>query len=168
MARRIELEVDYDSSSAPGYYTNFDNYGAILYYAYTVNKNLALELYKSMVSEYKYKEYTEMSLEGLKDTDANVYIALNDLPQVIAFINNEILPSLQLLPLTLDLTTTWNVGNSFEGFLMRQGSFFDYFNIDDIDQDGFTVKYFLANFSQLRDFFQDVVSQNVTYTVIIV
>ncbi|MTH14178.1 hypothetical protein [Flavobacterium sp. LC2016-01] len=71
MARRIELEVDYDDSNAPGFYTNFDNYGAILYYAYSVNKDLALELYKAMVSEYYYKLETDIALEGLTEFDTN-------------------------------------------------------------------------------------------------
>jgi hypothetical protein len=168
MARRIELEVDYDNSSAPGFYTNFDDYGAILYYAYTVNKSLSLELYKSMVSEYSYKEKTGIPINQLTVSYSNVYISLNDLPEVITFINNQILPSLQLLPLNLDLSKTWNIGNSFEAFLMRQGSFFDYFNIDDIEQDGYTVEYFIAVFNKLRNFFQEVVNQNVIYKVAIV
>ncbi|MDY0990346.1 hypothetical protein BSF41_40600 [Flavobacterium sp. ACN2] len=168
MARRIELEVNYDDSNAPGFYTNFDDYGAILYYAFTVNKNLALELYKSMVSEYSYKEKTGMPVGELTNVDSNVYISLNDLPQVITFINNQILPSLQLLPLNLDLTKTWNIGNSLESFLMKQGSFFDYFNIDNIEQDDYTTEYFISVFSKLRDFFQEVVNKNVIYKVAIV
>lgn len=168
MPRRIELEVDYDNSDAPGFYTNFDNYGAILYYAYSVNKDLALELYKAMVSEYYYKLETGMPLEGLTDEDSNVYLPLNDLPQVVTFINNQVLPSLETLPLDLDLTTIWNIGNSLEAFLMNQGSFFEYFNIDDIEQDGYTVQYFIGSFKQLNAFFQDVVDQNVIYMVSIV
>lgn len=168
MARRLELEVDYDNSDAPGFYTNFDSYGAILYYAYSVNKDLALELYKAMVSEYYYKLETGMSLEGLTEEYSNVYLPLNDLPQVITFINDQVLPSLQPLPLDLDLITTWNIGNSLEAFLMNQGSFFEYFNIDDIEQDGYTVQYFIGSFRQLNAFFQEVVDQNVIYMVSIV
>lgn len=168
MARRIELEVDYDNSDAPGFYTNFDNYGVILYYAYSVNKVLAFELYKAMVSEYYYKLETGMPLEGLTDEDSNVYLPLKDLPQVITFINDQVLPSLQPLPLELDLITTWNIGNSLDAFLMNQGSFFEYFSIDDIDHDGYTVKYFIGTFKQLNAFFQEVVDQNVIYKVSIV
>lgn len=167
MARRIELEVDYDNPDAPGFYTDFDAYGAILYYAYSVNKDLALELYKAMVSEYYYKLETEMSLEGLTEEDSNVYLPLSNLPNVVVFIDNEVLPSLQLLPLNLDLTTTWNIGNSLDAFLMNQGSFFEYFSIDDIEQDGYTVKYFIGCFSQLKKFFQEVINQNVIYKVTI-
>lgn len=168
MSRRIELKVNYDNPDAPGFYTDFDSYGAILYYAYTVNPNLALELYKAMVSEYYYKLETEMPLEGLTDDDSNVYLQLSDLPNVILFINNQVLPSLQLLPLTLDLTKIWDIGNNFDAFLTNQGSFFNYFSIDNIEQDGYTVKYFIAVFSKLRTFFQDVVNQNAIYTVEIV
>ncbi|UPZ13681.1 hypothetical protein [Flavobacterium humidisoli] len=168
MARRIELEVDYDNSNSPGFYTNFDDYGAILYYAYTVNKDLAFELYKAMVSEYYFKLETDMPLEGLTEEDSNVYLPLNDLPQVITFINNQVLPSLQLLDLELDLTTTWNIGSSLDAFLMNQGSFFEYFSIDDIEQDGYTVEYFIRVFNKLNTFFQEVVDQNVIYMVSIV
>ncbi|MTH18290.1 hypothetical protein [Flavobacterium sp. LC2016-01] len=168
MARRIELEVDYDNPDAPGFYTNFDNYGAILYYAYTVNQTLALELYKAMVSEYYYKLETGIPLEGLTDENLNVYLPLSDLPHVIAFIDNQILPSLQLLPLTLDLTNKWKIGNSFDAFLMNQGSFFNHFSIDNIEQKGYTVKYFIASFTQLRDFLEDVRIKNTTYTVSII
>ncbi|MBJ2127307.1 hypothetical protein [Flavobacterium sp. IB48] len=167
MARRIELEVDY-STNTLGFYTNFDNYGAILYYAYTINKNLALELYKAMVSEYYYKLETNMPLQGVTEENSNAYLLLDDLPQVISFINNEVLPSLQLLPLTLDLVSVWNIGNSFDAFLMNKGSFFNYFSIDNIKQRGYTVEYFIGVFTQLRDFFQDVKIKNVTYKVSIV
>lgn len=168
MGRRIELEVDYDNSDAPGFYTNFDNYGVILYYAYTVNKDLAFELYKAMVSEYYYKLETGMPLEGLTEENSNVYLPLNDLPKIIQFINNQVLPSLQPLDLDLNLTTTWNIGNSLDAFLMNQGSFFEYFSIDDMEQDGYTVKYFIGSFRQLNAFFQEVVDQNVIYKVSIV
>lgn len=168
MARRIELEVDYDNSNALGFYTNFDNYGAILYYAYTVNKVLALELYKAMVSEYYYKLETNMPLEGLTEEDSNVYLPLNDLPHVITFINDQVLPSLQPLPLDLDLITIWNIGNSLDAFLMNQGSFFEHFSIDNIEQDGYTVQYFIHVFNKLNAFFQEVVNQNVIYKVSIV
>jgi hypothetical protein len=164
MPRRVEFRIN----ASLKILLNIDDYGAVLYYAYTVNQNLALQLYKAMVSEYYYKLETNMPLEELTETNTTVYIAIHDLPQVTTFLDSQVIPSLQLLPLNLDLTTTWDIGDSFEGFLMRQGSFFDYFNIDDIDQDGYTVEYFIAVFSQFRDFFQDVVSQNVTYTVIIV
>ncbi|MTH14177.1 hypothetical protein [Flavobacterium sp. LC2016-01] len=89
------------------------------------------------------------------------------MPQVITFIDKQVLPSLQPLPLNLDLTTTWNIGNSFDAFLMNQGSFFEYFSIDDIEQDGYTVKYFIGTFSKLNAFFQEVVDQNVNYKVTI-
>jgi hypothetical protein len=168
MARRIELEVDYDNPNAPGFYTDFDSYGAILYYAYTVSPNLALELYKAMVSEYYYKLEIGIPLEGLTEENSNVYLPLSDLQNVIAFINNQVLPSLQLLPLDLDLTSTWNIGNSFDAFLINQGSFFNYFSIDNVEQDGYTVKYFLAVFSKLKIFFQEVVNQNLIYKVEIV
>lgn len=168
MARRIELEVDYDNPNAPGFYTNFDNYGAILYYAYTVNQNLALELYKAMVSEYYYKLETDTPLGGLTDANTDAYISINNLPQIISFINNQILPSLHLLPLNLDLAIEWNIGNSFEAFLSKQGSFFNYFNIDDEEQEGYTVKYFIDVYTQLKDFFNDVLNQNVMYKVTII
>jgi hypothetical protein len=165
MSRRIELDINKDDANASGFHTSFDNYGAILYCAYTVNQSMAFQLYKAMVSEYHYKLGYNIPLGNLTDTDEEVYLPLSELSGVISFINNQVLPALQVLPLDLDLTVTWNVGNSLEAFLMNQGSFFDNFNIDDIDQDGYTVSYFIAVFNQLRDFFQDALNQNAIYKV---
>ncbi|MCC9066380.1 hypothetical protein [Flavobacterium piscisymbiosum] len=161
MSRRIEFRIDNNLKIL----LNFDDYGAILYYAYTLNQNLALQLYKAMVSEYYYKLGANIPLEEVTETDINAYLSTNNLPEVNTFINNQILPSLQTLPINLDLTTTWNIGISFEAFLMQQGSFFNYFNIDDIEQDGFTVKYFIDVFIQLREFFEEVTTKNTTYTI---
>jgi hypothetical protein len=168
MSRRIELDIDKNNINASGFYTNFDNYGAILYYAYTVNQNLAFNLYKAMVSEYYYKLEYEIPLGSLTDLDEKVYLPLNELSSVIIFINSQILPALQVLDDDLDLTVSWKIGNSLEEFLMNQGSFFEKFAIDDIEQDGYTVSYFSSVFKQLRDFFQDAVNQNIRYTVAIV
>ena len=72
---------------------------------------------------------------------------------------------MQELPTNLDLATTWNIGTSFEAFLMQQGSFFNYFSVDDIEKDGFTAKYLIEVFIQLKDFFDEAITKNVTYTI---
>lgn len=161
MSRRIEFRIDNDLRIL----LNFDDYGAVLYYAYTVNQNLSLQLYKAMVSEYHYKLAANLPFEGLSESDINVYLSTNNLPEVISFISDQILPSLQLLPIELDLAKKWNIGTSFEAFLMQQGNFFNYFNIDDIQQDGFTVKYLIEVFIQLNDFFDEVKTKNTSYTI---
>ena len=164
MSRRIEFRIDDDLRIL----LNFDDYGAVLYYAYTVNKNLSLQLYKAIVSEYHYKLGSNLPLEGLSESDINAYLPTNNLPEVITFITNQILPSLQLLPIDLDLAKKWNIGTSFEAFLMQQGNFFNYFNIDDIEQNGFTIKYFIEVFIQLKDFLDEVKTKNTTYTISII
>lgn len=161
MSRRIEFRIN----SVLEVMMNYDDYGAILYYAYTVNQNLAFQLYKAMVSEYSYKSEYDIPLGSLTDADEDVYLPLSELSEVISFINNQVIPALNAFPVDLDLSITWNIGNSLEAFLMNQGSFFEKFAIDDIEQDGYTVSYFIAVFNQLKDFFQDVINQNVIYKV---
>ena len=165
MSRRIELDINKYDANASGFYTSYDSFGAILYYAFTINQNLAFQLFKAMISEYTYKSSYNIPLGNLTDDNEDVYLSLPELQGVITFLNNQVIPSLQGLPVNLDLSLNWNIANSLEAFLMNQGSFFEKFAIDDIEKDGYTVSYFILVFIQLKDFFQEALNQNIIYKV---
>jgi hypothetical protein len=118
-----------------------------------------------MISEFHYKLEYEISLGSLTDLDEEVYLPIIELSSVITFIDNQVIPTLQALPLDLDLAINWNIGSSLEAFLMNQGGFFEKFAIDDIEQDKFYVDDLLDKFNRLRVFFQDAINQNIRYTV---
>ncbi|MEL1244102.1 hypothetical protein AAEO56_07520 [Flavobacterium sp. DGU11] len=165
MARRLELYVDKENGDAPGFLTNFDDYGVILYYAFTVNREKAMLLYKAMVNEYQYALGYGLPLNDLTDSNINVCLPIDQIPNVISFITDDILPSLNILPLELNMIDEWNIGQDLEAFLMNQGSFFDNFNIDGIDVDNYAVYYFIGVFNQLLDFFKEVLVWGIKYKV---
>ncbi|AWH86753.1 hypothetical protein HYN59_17280 [Flavobacterium album] len=165
MARRLELFADKENGDAPAFSTNFDNYGVILYYAFTVNKEKAILLYKAMVNKYHYALGYDLPLNGLSDNNTEVCIPIEQIPDVMSFITNDILPSLYVLPLDLNMIDEWNTGEDLETFLMNQGSFFDTFNIDGIVVDNYTVDYFIRIFNKLFHFFEQVFFCGTSYKV---
>ena len=165
MSRRLELSIGNDYSKFV--MMNFDFYGVVLYYAYTIDQSKALQLYKGTISEYYYKLTYDLPLGGLTDADTKVYLPINEFPQVINFINNQILVNLNLLSPSQDLTKLWNVGDSLESFLGSKGGFFLNFGIDDIEIDGYSAYNLTLMFTSLRDFLQFAYSQNTRYDVTI-
>ena len=164
MSRKIEINID-PNYEGEGLDINFDDYGVLLYYAFTVNQEKSLLLYKATKSEYHYRRAYEIPLEGLNESNEEVYIPLSELPELITFLKTEVIPSLEDLPKDLELVESWNIGNSLDVFLYQKGSFFEKFHVDEDVTEGFTPEYLIELFSKYLNVFESANSNNVKYFV---
>ena len=123
MGRRI-IEVELNNVNRICIY--FDHYGLLLYNAFIINQSESLRLYKAMVSEYYYR--LSNNLSAVSEIDENkAYLPLTELPLVIDFLDNQVLPYLNTMTQEIDLTELWNVGSNLDRFLTNQGGFFENF-----------------------------------------
>lgn len=163
MGRRIEIDL----SNQIGIHLNIDDYGLLLYCAHVVNATEALRLYKAMKSEYYYRLSNNLPPVNEIDED-KAYLPLNELPLVIEFIDTQVLQYLNSLAPDLNLPDQWGIIDlKIDSFLTNQGGIFEDFVVDDIALDIITVDDYKYIFTALRNFFQQAVTLNVRYTVII-
>lgn len=144
---------------------NFDDYGILLYFAFTISNEKAKRLYEATLSEYYFRLENEIPLEGLSEIDFQSHASSSSLLQVVEFIKDDILPNLEGLSPTLDFTNTWEVGGSLDRFLISQGSFFLNFHVDDVDIDGFNPPYLIELFNRLLSIFEESIINDSYYFV---
>ena len=164
MAKQININLSSDFDDY-GIHLNFDDYGVLLYYAYTIDNIKSLQLYNSTINEYTYRTNNNILLENLTELDYGSHSTNEELPLVIDFIENNLIPNLEGLPSDLDLVESWNIDGDLDVFFYNQGSFFQNFLIDNIDTEGFTPPYLIEILYRFGELFKRVISENSTYFI---
>ncbi|MFP9113938.1 hypothetical protein ACLI1A_08340 [Flavobacterium sp. RHBU_3] len=164
MARRLELSRKFDYRNFVMF--NFDFYGVLLYYAYTINQDSAFLLFKATQSEYNYKLGYELPIDD-STSDKEVFISIDLFSEVVDFINDLIIPSLENLPYDQDITQIWGVGSSLDTFLQCKGAFFLKFIVDDIQINDYSIGTLIDKYNQISIFIAEAYDDNEKYNVVI-
>lgn len=149
------------------YQISFDVYGLMLYYGKKIDEAKASLLFKTTLSEYWYKINNGYSAEGLTSDDEEVAILFNEIPNVINFINMDILPSLIL---EVDgIMQKYGGTLSFDALFRNEPGFTkDIFLDDDYQEDNadiYSKGQIIRFFEYLRDFLQFTLDNHIRYRV---
>lgn len=94
MARKFMIE--YESESFNSYFGR-EEFFIVVQYASQLNDSLAKDLYFAGETEYIYRSENGISLEGLEyNSSHQTHFDIDKLTRVINFIDNELIPSLEL------------------------------------------------------------------------
>jgi hypothetical protein len=163
-----------DESSTEGYWTtHWESHTVMLYYCYLIDPIKAEKLYKALVGSWRYSVSNNMPLDtGFpEDEDDVVYLPIEELSEVINFLDTEILPTLEQEVNNGQgndiLVDRWSGGVNFDTFLLNSvGGIFTNDSIESHVQMDETPEYLLNSMSDLKDFFQTAVNNNLKYYVI--
>ena len=147
---------------------NFDIFSLMLFYSKEIDENISLSLFKCMVSEYDFKLLRDIPLEGLTPEDENVDITVSELSVVIAFINNVLIPSLNV-----DSDNILNKYGGTEAFVslfvnetgFTEDVFIDNDDFQEANSDIYTKENLIYCFNSLKEFLQYVHSNGLPYDV---
>ena len=151
------------------YQISFDVYGLMLYYAKKIDEAEASLLFKTTLSEYWYKTNNGYGAEGLTSDDEEVAILFNEIPNVINFIDMDILPSLIL---EVDgIMQKYGGTLSFDALFRNEPGFTeDIFLDDDYQEDNadiYSKGQIIRFFEYLRDFLQFTLGNHIRYRVFV-
>jgi hypothetical protein len=93
MARARGLTLE---SSETDLVIDFGTFALILYYARQIDRVAAKKMFDAISSEYRYRMNYDLPLDGLTIDDEEAHFNRNDIKDVVAFIEKELIPPLSI------------------------------------------------------------------------
>lgn len=165
---------------------SMDLYYVLMGYATYIDPIEAVNLYKATSSDFSFNlflsdqlEFSEnsslknasLNLGNLDSESINTLYKVEDLPRVISFINDKIIPSIEVLPKNEDTYSLWPLANNdMYKYLNSFGGIMKDMSPDSSEKG--SLDYYIFDFKKLfedmvNDVFIESIIQNKMYKVII-
>ncbi len=108
---------------------DFGSYALTMYYAKQLNPVLGKFFFDATISEYHYRVNYELPRGNYSDEDNHAHFVLNDLQEVILFLENQLLPSLNNE--NINLIVQYGGINNFIELFYTSPEYLNYIGIDE-------------------------------------
>jgi hypothetical protein len=168
MSRRIYFEVTGETDWTKKIDPDMGSVAVLIFYANNLNSIMGEKMVYSVLSESAYRFQKDLPESIYGSDNYSAHYGVSEMQELINFINNQLLPSLQSQQQDKDVVYDVYGGNSFIDLYYDGPDYLGYLGIGDDDIiEGYTgyIPNLIQKATWLRDFYQRVKDLNQPYKV---
>ncbi|QQV01267.1 MULTISPECIES: hypothetical protein [Chryseobacterium] len=169
MSRRIYFELTGETDWTKKINPDFGSIAALIFYANTLNISMGEKMIYACLSEASYRYEKDIPQGSYTSDNYSAHYGVNEMQELISFINNQLIPSLQNESQNKDMIYDVYGGKfSFIDSYYNGPEYLGYLGINEDDiVEGYTgyIPNMLQKVLELRDFYQRVKDLNQPYEI---